>query len=250
MNGEHGMLYRRMLYEGIAHPAWLVLWLRERRRSLITLSCIAILLLLLMPAVPYIASAFAGLGGYVSEQSLGNGTGEMLYLGDGTNGVAILGTAPIVSTGVATSSSEGNVVIVTMTMTGNVQDLNGMPRADTWFSWGYTPTAMVYTTTPVTITSTGERTDTINPNAGSTVYYQFHAGTDGTASGSVRYLTVVGSGQGISYWFMNTLLPIIFATIILVTFLLLTRNLVLALLATVIGLVGYYIVLAMVGTIT
>jgi len=237
-----GMLYR------IVYPSWLMFWLGERKRSLVILSCIAVLLLGCVLTIPYTASAFAGLGGYISEQLLGDGTGEMLYLGDGTNGAMVLGSAPIVSTGTASSSSAGNTV--TMTMHGTLYTLNGMPEADVWFSWGYTPTAMVYTTPTVTVTSTGERTADIHPNAGAAVYYQFHAGTDGTASGLVQNLPVVGGGHGVSYWMLNILLPVVLALVILVTALMLTRSLILALLSSVIGLAGYYIILAMIGTIT
>jgi len=138
--------------------------------------------------------------------------------------------------------------LVTMVMTGNLQDLNGMPQAGVWFRWGYSPTTMVNTTAPVTVTSTGEQTASINPDAGETVYYRFQASTDGIASGPVRYLPVVGGGHGISYWMLNTLLPIVIAAVILITVLLLTGNPILALVASVVGLAGFYIVLALVSS--
>jgi len=210
------------------------------------LSILVLLLLLWMALSPSLASAFAGFGGYISEKLLGDGTNEALYLGDGTNELTVLGSIPAISTLGATSSSAGN--IVTMVMTGDLQDLNGMPRADVWFRWGYASDAMVNTTAIVTVTSTGEQTATINPDAGEDVYYRFQASTDGIASGPVRYLPVVGGGHGVSYWMLNTLLPIAVAATILVTVLLLTGNPILALVVSVIGLAGFYIVLALVSS--
>lgn len=196
---------------------------------------------------PALISAMAGFGGYISEKLLGDAINESLYLGDSTNELTVLGTGPVVSTVGATSLSAGN--IVTMTMTGNLQSLNGMPRADVQFQWGYDPAAMVNTTATSTVVATGEQTASINPNAGTTVYYRFIASTDSISYGAIRTLPAVGGGHGVSYWMLNTLLPIIIAAIILIGALLLTRNLILAFIATVIGLVGFYIILALVSSI-
>jgi len=198
--------------------------------------------------IPYTASAFAGLGGYMSEQLLGDGTGEVLYLGDGANSAMVLGSAPIVSTGTATSSWDDK--IVTMTMYGNLNTLNGMSEADVWFNWGYKPTELVFTTPIVTVMATGERTADIHPNAGTTVYYQFHASTDGTASGTVQHLSSVGGGRGIGYWILNILLPLVIAIVILITVMIPTRDLMYAFISAIIGLIGYYLILQMVGVIT
>jgi len=196
---------------------------------------------------PFLISAFAGFGGYISEKLLGDGANEALYLGDGTNDLTVVGSAPIVSTVGATSSSAGN--IVTMTMAGNLQNLNGMPRADTWFRWGYAPDAMINTTAVATVSGTGEQTADINPDAGKAVYYRFVASTDGVAYGVVQLLSAFGGGRSFSYWMLNTLLPIVVATVILVATLLLTGSPILSLTASVIGLIGFYIVLAIVNSI-
>jgi len=195
---------------------------------------------------PVIVSAIAGFGGYISEKLLGDGTNEALYLGDGTNDLTVLGSGPVVSTAGATSSSAGN--IVTMIMTGNLQNLNGMPEADVWFRWGYTSGAMVYTTTTSTVSSAGAQAASINPNVGMEVYYQFVASTDSTSYGSVQSLSAVGGAHGTSYWMLNTLLPIVVAGIILISVLTLTGNPIIALVASIIGLAGFYIVLALVSS--
>lgn len=194
---------------------------------------------------PVYISAFAGFGGYISEKLLGNGTDESLYLGDGINDLTVLGTGPVISTLGATSSSSGGVV--SMVVKGNLQNLNGMPRADVWFVWGYSAATMNNTTAINTVTTTGVQTVTINPNAGTTVYYQFRSSTDSTVVGAVRSLTAVGGGHGVSYWLLQTLLPIIVAAVILVGVLILTRNPLAAFGAGVIGLVGYYLVQAVVN---
>lgn len=216
----------------------------NRPCRLTTLTLLVALLGVLL--LPITVSAFAGFGDYISERLLGDGVSEALYLGDGANDLTVLGSSPIASTLGATSSSAGNVV--TMTMNGNLHDLNGMPRADVRFRWGYSPSAMVYFTAIDTVSSTGERTAVIYPNAGETVYYQFMAGTDGTSYGLVESLPVVGGGHGVSYWMLNTLLPIVVAGIILVGVLLLTGNPILALVAGIVGLAGFYIVLALVSS--
>jgi hypothetical protein len=197
-------------------------------------------------ASPLMVSAMAGFGGYISEKLIGDGTNEVQYLGDGTNDLTVLGSGPVISTITATSSSAGN--IVTMTMTGNLQSLNGMPEANVWFRWGYAPGAMT-STTPATVTVTGEKTASINPNAGATVYYQFVSSTDGTSYGAIRSLPAVGGGHGVSYWLLNTLLPIVVAAVILIGVLLLTGNPLVALVAAVVGLAAFYIILALVSAI-
>ncbi len=219
-------------------------WILDNRISKLTTSLLGLLIVWLLFS-PALVSAMAGFGGYISEKLLGNGTNEALYLGDGTNELTVLGSRPIVSTGEATSSSAGN--IVTMIMTGDLQDLNGMPRADVWFQWGYSP-VMVFNTTSTTVVSTGEQTAVVNPDAGKDVYYRFVSSTDGIAYGAIRSLSVVGGGHGVSYWMLNTLLPIVIAAAILIAVLVLTGNPIVAMVAALIGLVGFYIILALVSS--
>lgn len=212
---------------------------------LITLTLLAVLAWVLLS--PTMVTAFAGFGGYISEKLLGDGSNEALYLGDGTNELAVVGSGPVVSTLGATSSSAGNVV--SMVVWGNLQDLNGMPRADVWFVWGYSAGTMTNTTAVTTVTSTGVQTFTINPDAGTDVYYRFQASTDGIAYGSIQSLSVVGGGHGVSYWMLNTLLPIVVAGVILVGVLVSTGNPILALVASFVGLAGFYLVLMLVSSI-
>ena len=221
-------------------------WIQDKRLSK-SVTLLLVLMIIWSFVSPAVLSATAGFGGYISEKLLGDGTNEALYFGNGTNDLTVLGSSSVVSTVGATSSSAGNTV--TMVMAGNLQSLNGMPRADVWFRWGYAPGAMVFTTSTVTVTSTGVQTASINPNAGSTVYYQFASSTDGTAYGSVLSLVIaVSGGHGVSYWMMNTLLPIIVAAIILISVLMLTGNPLIAFTASIVGLTGFYIILALVSS--
>ncbi len=219
------------------------MWLDGRVTKLMTILLIISIVMVIM--LPSMVSALSGFGDYISEKSLGNGVDESLYLGNGINGLIVLGSIPIISTGSASSSSAGDVV--TMIITGNLQNLNGIPRANVWFQWGYSP-IMVFNTTVVTVTTAGEQTAIINPDAGSTVYYRFLSSTDGIAYGSIRSLSAVGGGHGVSYWLLNTLLPIVFASVIIIAVLLLTGNPILALISSVIGLAGFYIVLTLVSS--
>jgi len=220
-------------------------WIQDSRISKMMTVLLGLLVLWCLVS-PVMVSAVAGFGGYISEKMLGDGTNEALYLGDGTNDLTVLGSGPVISTVGATSSSAGN--IVTMTMTGNLQSLNGMPQADVWFRWGYAPD-MATTTAVSVVTVTGVQTAVINPDAGKSVYYQFTASTDSTSYGAVRLLPIAGGGHGVSYWMLNTLLPIVIAAVILIAVLMLTGNPILALIASIIGLAGFYIILAMVSSI-
>jgi len=211
------------------------------------LAAVCLLLLLAWLFVsPTALSAFAGLGGYISEKMLGDGTNEALHLGDGTNQLSVLGSGPIVFTGTATSTSAGG--IVSATLHGNLASLNGMPKADVWFVWGYAPGVMTNTTAQVSVTTLGDKTATINPLAGKTVYYRFVGGTDGTTSSGILSV-LAGGAHGLSYWLMSTLLPLIIAAVILIMSFATTRNPIIALIAMIIGLVGFYIVLAIVSTL-
>jgi len=222
--------------------------IQEQVTNRIVVKITAVILLCLIAltlALPSTVSAFAGLGGYISEKLLGDGTNEALYLGDGASELTVLGSGPIVSTVGATSKSEGGVV--TMAMTGELQSLNGMPQADVWFAWGHSAGTMTNPTVVNTLTSAGLQTAVIYPDVGKEVFYQFRSSTDGISYGEVKSL-IAGGGHGVSYWMLNTLLPIVIAGIILVTVLLLTGNPILALVASIVGLAGFYIVLALVSS--
>ena len=211
----------------------------NNRRSI--LAGVALLLLVWITGLSTSSSsAFVGFGGYVSEKLLGN-SNNVLYLGDEASELVVLGSCPTVSTGTATSTSIGGTI--SATLRGNLSNLNGMPRADVWFVWGYSPSAMVYSTTLSTVTTTGEQTATISPDVGDTVYYQFRSSTDGTSAGATRSF-VAGGGHGASHWMINTLLPIIVAGVVLVSVFLLTSNPIAAFLVAVLGVVGYYVILA------
>jgi len=188
---------------------------------------------------PAIVSAIAGFGGYISEKMLGDGTNEILNLGDGVNELGVLGTAPIVSTLPVSNQSAGSA-----TLNGNLVDLNGMPRASIWFEWGYSPSSLTNSTPATTVTSTGNQSADITGITGKMLYYRMAASTDGIGRGEILHFP---AGQGVSNWLMNTLLPIVIAAVILISVLVLTGNPIAALLASVIGLIAFYIIQAMVS---
>ena len=204
-------------------------------------SLLIVLLILWVLASPVSVSAFAGFGDYISEKLLGNGVNEAQYLGDGTAELTVLGSGPIITTGTIISQSAGSAVV-----NGNLSSLNGMPSADVWFEYGITSGALINSTTPVTVTTTGTQTAILTGLTGGTVYYQIVASTDGTTRGDTAYFA---SGEGFGNWLMNTLLPIVLAAVILIGVLLLTGNPIAALLATVVGLAAYYIILALVSSL-
>lgn len=214
-------------------PHWLM--------SLLLFSILSLILVM-----PGIVSAFAWFGGYISEKTLGDGTNEVHYLGYTGMELTVLGAGPTVSTLPLASLSTSEGGVVSATLQGNLLNLNNMPRAEVWFNWGYSATGLTNSTSTVTVTTTGVKTAVINPVAGEQVYYQFVSATDGTAYGSTKSF-LAGAGHGTSYWMLHTLLPIIVALVTLVGVLLFICNPLAAFIAAVIGLVGFYVVQALVS---
>jgi len=101
-------------------------------RDLAVYGLLALILSVLILS-PALITAFSGYGGYISEQTLGDGTNENQYLGDGSNYFEIVGSGPAVST------QEPTVGVEEATLKGTVDSLNGMEEADVWFEWGYSP---------------------------------------------------------------------------------------------------------------
>ena len=206
------------------------------------LPVLLILLIMWVVVSPHLVSAFAGLGGYISEKMLGNGTNEALQLGDGTNPLVVLGTAPTVTTLEVSNQSSGSAIL-----NGRLDSFNsGMTRAEVWFEWGYSASSLTNSTPVLTVTTTGTKAATITGITGSTVYYRIAASTDGTTRGSITYFA---SGKGVSNWLMNTLLPIVIAAVVLIGVFLLTGNPLVALVSAIVGLAAFYIILALVSSI-
>ena len=209
---------------------------------------LGLMLLALMIVSPNILSAYAGLGGYISEKLLGDGVvpDASLYLGDSASGPAVIRSGPIVSTLSATNIiSEGGVA--SATLRGNLSDLNGMPGADVWWVWGYNAGAMGNTTAVSTVTSTGEQAINISGmNIGVDIYFQFQSSTDGTAIGATQSF-LSGGAHGASYALMRNILPLIIAVSLFIFIIKMTGNPVAALFGAVIGLMAFIIVQQMLG---
>ncbi len=194
---------------------------------------------------PSLMSAFSGLGGYISEKSLGDGVGRTLHLGDGASQLMVLGSGPVVATLPVTNNM--TVGTPTATFNGTLSSLNGMPRADVWFEWGYAPSALANTTPVVVTMATGAMSATVSGlSAGSTVYYRMAASTDGTSRGGVTDF-LAGGGHGASYWLMRDMLPLLIALVIFVAVLSLSGNPLVALAGALIGLLAVYVVQAILG---
>ena len=208
------------------------------RRLLIIAVLLSLFWVLLVPFGSILMSS--GLGGHVSEQSLGDGTDATPFLGDSADGPILLGTVPFISTLSVTDATISGVA--TATLRGTIGNLNGMPRGSYWFTWGYDPTALSNTTAETVITTTGTKTTGISGfNAKQEVFYRFWASTDGTTSGSVLSFGPVDTGFNM----LNILLPILIAVTIFVFVLGATGQPVLALVGSIIGLLCFAIVRAM-----
>lgn len=207
---------------------------------------LGLMLLALMIVSPNMLSAYSGLGNYISEKLLGDGVvpDASLYLGDSASGPAVIGSGPIVST-LSVNNATITAGVSTATLRGNLTNLNGMPRADVWWVWGYSPTAMINTTFASTVTTAGDKTVAISGyKANIAVYYQFQSSTDGTSLGSVMSFQVGGgTGGGL----LNAMLPLIIAVSMFIFIIKMTGNPVAALIGAVVGLMAFIIIQQMLG---
>lgn len=211
-------------------------------RKLLPIAGILVLLTILLS--PVTLSAFAGLGGYISEKLLGDSatTDSVMTLGDSTSGPVVLGSVPRIST-----MQIANTDLTSTTLRGTVTSMNGMPTADVWFVWGDSPATMTNTTPAVTIAAAGAQTATISGYGPGTspIYYQFRSSSDGVNTGaSILSFAVIG-GRSTGYHLLwNVLTLIIGAGILLVIIrmAMTTGNWVVALALTVIGIVAIYFV--------
>jgi hypothetical protein len=200
------------------------------------LTALSLILLMFIVFNPVIVRAFAGFGDYMSELALGNGTNGDLYLGDGTNELTVLGTIPVISTLAATDVKEDGGG--TATLRGTLTSLNGMPRADYYFRWGYSSGSLTNTTASVSTAVTGTFTTVITGfDIQKEVFYQFYSGTDGTALGGVLSFPPVDAGFNL----LNTALLALIALIIIIVVFKFSGNPITALVLAIIGIVAFVI---------
>ena len=210
---------------------------RRPTRYLLTVGTLLLLAWFLLS--PALVSAFAGLGGYISEKMLGDGINEAFHLGDGTNELIVVGSGPAISTLPVTDATPSGGVRATLR--GNLTNLNGMPQADVWFVWGYDTAAMVNTTPVATVFATGDQVALITGfNDKREVFYQFRASTDGASLGNTRSF-VADAG----FSFLELLLPIVIALAIFVFVLAFSGSPLVAMFGAIIGLLAFAIVQAM-----
>jgi len=191
-----------------------------------------LLLILLVMLSPSVVAGYAGIGGFISEKLLSRtGTGDSsLYLSRDGGGPIVLGVGPTISTG-GTTSTELVGGTTTATLHGTVSSLNGFPRAEIWFMWGYGAGDMTNSSVVDTVTATGDYSITITGyDPGQDVSYEFRSATDGTAVGNTESFRIEG-GQGASYWILWNLLPMVIAIGTFVVVIRLTGNFVAALIA-------------------
>ncbi len=226
-------------------------YIRVQASTILARRLVAVLGLMVLVTVlisPSLLSAYAGLGDYISEKLLGDNVtpSASLYLGDSASGPVVLGSAPFITTLPATDIvSAGGVA--SATLRGNLSDLNGMPRADVWWVWGYSPATMVNTTAVTTVTTTGVKSTSVaGMNIGVDIYFQFQAGTDGTAIGATETF-LSGGAHGTSYWILTNLLPLVIAVGLFVFIIKLSGSPLAALIGAVIGLMAFLIVQQMLG---
>ncbi len=207
---------------------------------------VAVVLVLLAGVLPALSDV--SLGGLVSEKLLGRSgvADSSLLLGrSGTNTeLSVLGFAPVVSTQPATSTSG-----TTATLRGRITNMNGMPSTRYYFEWGYSATALTNTTTPVTVTTTGDYSTNISGITGvGTLYYRFATDADGTAYGAVSHFPASSGAGG---FILKSLLRVILAGAILIGVIMIGRRggTVALLVSAVIGIIAFVIVNSVISTL-
>lgn len=101
-----------------------VLTLREQVSSLLTrrlVNVLAIVVMLWLIALSTGVFGFAGLGGYNDEKAVGNGVGEVLFIGSGANGPIVIGHESNASPATPTTTEPGlsllqNVLLVLLAL--------------------------------------------------------------------------------------------------------------------------------------
>jgi hypothetical protein len=161
--------------------------------------------------------------------------------------VNVLGTAPIVTTLPVTDAQYSSGTAIA-TLRGELNTLNGMPRVDVWFVWGY-DASMGNTTPSVSVVATGTQTVVISGyNSNRIVYYQFRSSTDSVAYGTTENFHV---GGGVAGWLLLNLITLLLS--VGVTFVSLmaikSGNWVATLILIIIGIIGIVIVRGMIVSI-
>ena len=128
-----------------------------------------------------------------------------------------------------------------------------MPVADVYFDWGYTVGCGTET---VMAAVTGIGTYQVNltgyDNSNPTVYYRGAIDADGTNYGSVSSFASVAStaasGRDAGITFLG-ILPIIIAGVIIIASVATFKTMTALLISTIIGVIAFYVVQAMIGTL-
>lgn len=207
------------------------------------ITCALMVMVILWMAVsPTMLSAYAGLGGYISEKMLGSSI-DSLYLSSGS-GVMVLGTAPTVTTLSATGVSDTGGLA---TLNGNLSSLNGMPNANVWFEWGYSAGTMTNVTPTVNVGVAGvQSANLVGIDSSQAVYYRMVSSTDSTVYGNIVDFT---TNRGLAFWLLLNLITLVMAAGILIVAMKvgMTGNWVSALILIIVGLIGIVLVRGLLG---
>lgn len=198
---------------------------------------------------PVLVSAYAGLGGYISEKMLGGATIDSLYLGNTAAGPTVVASGPDISTTPATAVAWPDGGVTTATLHGTISSLNGLPQTTYYFQWGYDPGALVNTTASVTTAVLGGVTATITGyDPGSIVYYRFVAGTDGTSYGTVISFSVAATGgHATGYFLLWNILTLIVVAGMIISTLMLVHNPIASLVLIIMGMITIVIIRLILG---
>lgn len=203
-----------------------------------------VLTAIILLVYPYITVFASELGGYISEKLIsrsGVASSELVIGRSGVNNSTLdVGIGAIVSTLPAT-----NIVDASTMLNGRLSDMNGMPQAIVYFEWGYN-TGYGNTSSSQTLTGTGDFLATIGGyDSKKTIHFRAVSETDGTLYGANQTFEV---GDRVSaYSILSSVLLILIAVIMCITVIRLASSPVAFLVMTIIGILAWLIVRAILG---
>ncbi len=203
-----------------------------------------LLVVILFLVYPYVIVFASELGGLVSEKLIDRSgvTASRLVIGrSGVNNSTLdVAIGAVVSTVGAT-----NITDATTVLNGTLSDMNGMPQAIVYFEWGY-DASYGNTSTSQTLTGTGDFLVTIGGyDSKKTIHFRAASDTDGTLYGAGQTFEV---GDRVSaYAILSNILLILIAIIICIAVIKLAGSPVAFLIMTVIGIMAFLLVKAVLG---
>lgn len=234
-----------MAIMGAAMTPMTLLSRMSSRYVIISVLTLVIFTFLYSSAITYGMIGFGTLQSKLLISRTGVTSSSLLVASPSQSEALIIGTAPLVTTSAVSSTGQWGGT-THATLNGNMSNLQGAALAVGFFEWGYSPALMTTTTTPQTLFATGAFSTSITGyDHNKQVYYRAIVESDGISYGStVNFLVESGTGGFLLKQLISSLLA---AGICLVSLKFAGGNLVGVLISVLIGIVGFVMILSILG---